>query len=135
MARILAIDYGKKRTGIAVTDPLQIIATGLDTIATENLITWLQAYVKAEEVERIIVGDPKYPDGNPAQLAPEIHLLAARMTKLWPSIPIMLHDESYSSVRAKELILQSGAKQKKRRDKALVDKIAALVILQDYLGY
>ena len=133
MARILAIDYGTKRTGLAVTDPLQIIANGLDTVATSELEDYLRRYLEQEEVEAIVVGEPFYPDGNPAQIHHLVVGFVRRLKKLFPDIEVVTHDESYTSEEAKQIILQSGAKRKKRRDKGLVDKVSAVLILQDYL--
>ncbi|MCB0616881.1 MAG: Holliday junction resolvase RuvX [Lewinellaceae bacterium] len=133
MARILAIDYGTKRTGLAVTDPLQIIANGLDTVATKDLEAYLQQYMGQEEVETIVVGEPFYPDGNPAQIHHLVIGFARRLKKLFPNIAVVTHDESFTSEEAKQIILQSGARKKKRRDKGLVDKVSAVLILQDYL--
>ncbi|MCB0549624.1 MAG: Holliday junction resolvase RuvX [Phaeodactylibacter sp.] len=133
MARILAIDYGTKRTGLAVTDPLQIIANGLDTVATSELEDYLQRYLEQEEVEAIVVGEPFYPDGNPAQIHHLVVGFVRRLKKLFPDIEVVTHDERFTSEEAKQIILQSGAKKKKRRDKGLVDKVSAVLILQDYL--
>lgn len=133
LARILAIDYGTKRTGLAVTDPLQIIANGLDTVATKDLEAYLRQYMDQEEVETIVVGEPFYPDGNPAQIHHLVIGFARRLKKLFPNIAVVTHDESFTSEEAKQIILQSGAGKKKRRDKGLVDKVSAVLILQDYL--
>ncbi|MFZ2897552.1 MAG: Holliday junction resolvase RuvX [Saprospiraceae bacterium] len=133
MARILGIDYGTKRTGIAVTDPLKIIASGLDTVSTEALKGYLTQYLAAEEVECIVVGMPLYPDGNPAQIAPQVEVFVKKLKKLFPDIEVITWDERYTSEEAKRIILQSGAKKKQRRDKSLVDKISAALILEDYL--
>ncbi|MCB9081575.1 MAG: Holliday junction resolvase RuvX [Lewinellaceae bacterium] len=133
MARILAIDYGTKRTGLAVTDPLQLIANGLDTIPTEQLFPFLEKYLLQEEVATIVVGDPKYPDGNPAQIAHLVVGMVRKLERMYPSIPIVMQDERFTSEDAKAIIRQSGVSQKKRRDKSLVDKVAAILILQDYL--
>jgi putative Holliday junction resolvase len=133
VARILSIDYGTKRTGLAVSDPLQIIATGLDTVNTQDIFEYLQDYIDREEVETIVVGDPKYPDGNPAQIAHLVVGFVRKLQKMFPEIPIEMMDERYTSEEAKKIILQSGAKKKKRRDKGLVDKISAVLILQDYM--
>ncbi len=133
MARILAIDYGTKRTGLAVTDPLQIIASGLDTLPTEQVLDFLKKYIATEEVESIVVGEPMHWDGNPAQLAPKIQAFVARLRELFPHLEVFMQDERFTSEDAKKIILQSGAKKKKRQDKALVDKISAILILQEYL--
>ncbi|MCB0552032.1 MAG: Holliday junction resolvase RuvX [Phaeodactylibacter sp.] len=133
MPRILAIDYGTKRTGLAVTDPLQIIANGLDTVPTSELADFLKRYMEKEEVEAIVVGEPLYPDGNPAQIHHLVVGLVRQLRKLFPDIEVLTHDERFTSEQAKEIILQSGAGKKKRRDKSLVDKISAVLILQDYM--
>lgn len=133
MARILSIDYGTKRTGIAVSDPLQIIANGLDTVPTHQLMPYLAQYFSQEEVETIVLGEPLHMDGNPAQLHSVILKLAERLRKKYPDKEVVLQDERFTSEDAKRAILMSGAKKKKRRDKALVDKISAVIILQDYM--
>lgn len=133
MARIMGIDYGTKRTGIAVTDPLQIIASGLTTIPTHELFDFLAEYFQQEEVEKVVVGEPMHKDGNPAQIAHMVVGFVRKLKKQFPQIEVVTHDERGTSVLAKEIILQSGLKQKKRRDKTLVDKIAAALILEDYL--
>ncbi len=135
MARILAIDYGLKRTGLAVTDPLQIIATGLDTVETKELLPFLKNYFSEEEVEGIVIGEPKHLDGTPTHLMPKIEALIKKINELFPDIKVDLQDERFTSADAKRIILQSGAKKKKRRDKALVDKISAVLILQEYLQH
>ncbi|RMG82738.1 MAG: Holliday junction resolvase RuvX [Bacteroidetes bacterium] len=135
MARILGIDYGTKRTGIAVTDPLQIIVNGLATVPTDAIFDFLDRYFETEVVEKIVVGDPKYPDGNPAQIAHLVLGFVRKLRKKYPEIEVVMHDERFSSEDAKAVIFKSGLKQKKRRNKGLVDKIAAVLILQDYLGH
>ncbi len=134
MARILAIDYGTKRCGIAVTDPLQIIAGGLTTVPTAELLPFLEKYLEEEEVETIVVGQPFHLDGTPAQLTPQIRGLVRQLKRRFPGVRLALHDERLSSEEAKKVILASGAKKKKRRDKALVDRVSAAIILQDYLA-
>ncbi len=134
MSRILGIDYGTKRTGIAVTDPLQIIASGLTTVPTHELFEFIAKYMKEEEVEAIVVGEPMHPDGNPAQIAEQVKGFANKLRKQYPNIQVFMQDERYTSVEAKQVILQSGANRKKRQDKALVDKVAAALILEDYLN-
>ena len=133
MARIMGIDYGTKRVGIAVTDPLQIIANGLDTVATSDIFEFLKQYLNEEEVEEIVVGMPLHLDGNPTYLSPVIEEFVAKINKLFPSLKVVTQDERFTSVDAKKIILQSGAKKKKRRDKSLVDKVSAVLILQEYL--
>ena len=129
----MAIDYGSKKTGIAVTDPLQIIVTGLDTVPTNELIAFLESYLKEEEVNTIVLGMPYHPDGQPAQLAPVIRKFGKQLEKKFPEVRIAWQDESYTSVEAKQVILRSGARKKKRRDKNLVDRVSAQLILQAYM--
>lgn len=131
--RIIAIDYGTKRIGLAVTDPLQIIATGLDTVENSNIFEYLEQYFSKEEVEEIVIGEPRHKDGNPTYLTPKVHTFAERLKKDYPEKKITFVDESFTSVEAKEAIRMSGAKKSKRRDKALVDKISAVIILQQFL--
>ena len=133
MARIMGIDYGTKKTGIAVTDSLQIICSGLDTIPTLTLYDFIKKYLETEEVEKIVVGMPLHEDGNPAQIAHLVVGFIRKLRKLYPAIEVVEWDERGSSKAAKEVILLSGTKKSKRRDKSLVDKIAAALILQDYM--
>lgn len=133
MARILAIDYGLKRTGIAVTDPLKIIASGLTTLSTETIFDFLKKYCQEETVERFVVGLPLHPDGNPTQIAPAVDEFVEKLIKLFPEIPVVRQDERNTSNDAKKIILNSGIKKQKRRDKALVDKVAAALILEQYM--
>ncbi len=133
MSRILAIDFGLKRTGIAVTDPLKIIASGLTTLPTAEVLDFLKKYCTEEEVECLVVGLPLHPDGNPAQIAPQADAFAERLRQLFPDKDVQRQDERYTSVQAKQIILQSGAKKQKRRDKNLVDKVAAALILEQYM--
>lgn len=129
----MAIDYGTKRTGLAVTDPLQIIANGLDTVPTSEVTEYLKSYLAHEEVEIIVVGEPLHLDGKPAQIAHLVVGFVRKLQKLFPDVQVITHDERFTSEDAKRIILQSGAKKKKRQDKGLVDKISAILILQDYL--
>lgn len=133
MARILSIDYGKKRTGIAVTDPLQIIANGLVTVSTSGLFDFLREYMSKEPVERIIIGEPKQADGSPSENMARITQFANRWRKAYPDIPIEFYDERFTSVLAHKAMLDGGLHKKKRQDKALVDEISATIILQSYL--
>lgn len=133
MARIMGIDYGTKKTGIAVTDSLQIICSGLDTIPTLTLYDFIEKYLETEEVEKIVVGMPLHEDGNPAQIAHLVVGFIRKLRKLYPAIEVVEWDERGSSKAAKEVIFMSGTKKSKRRDKSLVDKIAAALILQDYM--
>ncbi|HQW70684.1 MAG: Holliday junction resolvase RuvX, partial [Saprospiraceae bacterium] len=133
MSRIVGIDYGTKRSGIAATDILQIAVHGVDTVPTGTLWDWLEAYIKKEEVEKIVIGHPTHADGNAVSFMNQIIGLERKIKKTYPHIVVVLHDEAFSSVRAKQVILASGVGQKKRKDKSLVDKVAAILILQDYL--
>ena len=133
MARILSIDYGKKRTGIAVTDPLQIIAGGLATVSTSELFDWLKAYLSKEQVERIIIGEPRQPNGQPSENLARVQQFVNRWRKAVPYVPIEFFDERFTSVLAHQAMLDGGLKKKARQDKALVDEISATIILQDYL--
>ncbi|MCU0386629.1 MAG: Holliday junction resolvase RuvX [Flavihumibacter sp.] len=134
MPRIMAIDYGGKRTGIAVTDPLQIIATGLTTIESKELIPFLKKYLAAEQVERIIIGDPRNWDDSETHATPLVAAAIKEIQKNFPQLPIEKVDERYTSVMAKQTLLQSGLKKKARQNKALVDEIAATILLQEWLG-
>lgn len=133
MARIIAIDYGGKRTGIAVTDPLQIIATGLTTIASHELIPFLKNYVLTETVERIIIGLPKNWDESDTHGTPLAEAAIKKVIQAFPLIPVVTVDERYTSKMAKDAMLQMGMKKKQRRDKKIVDEIAATIMLQEYL--
>ncbi len=133
--RILAIDYGKKRTGIAVTDTLQIIAGGLDTVETRELEQWLTGYMQKEEVETIVVGYPRQMDGDDSENMKRITPFVNRLKKLFPEVNVELYDERFTSVLAHKTMLDSGIGRKARQDKGLVDKISATIILQDYLEY
>jgi putative Holliday junction resolvase len=133
LARILSIDYGRKRTGLAVTDPLQIIAGGLATVSTSELFEWLQAYVAREQVERIVIGEPRQPNGQPSENLARVQQFVARWRKAVPAIPIDYYDERFTSVLAHQAMLDGGLRKKARQDKALVDEISATIILEDYL--
>ena len=133
MARILSIDYGRKRTGIAVTDPLQIIAGGLATVSTSELFEWLQQYLKREQVERIVIGDPRQPNGQPSENLQRVQQFVNRWRKAHPEVPIDYYDERFTSVLAHQAMLDGGLRKKARQDKALVDEISATIILEDYL--
>ena len=133
MARILSIDYGKKRTGLAVTDPLQIIAGGLATVSTSELFDWLQTYLAKEQVERIIIGEPRQPNGQPSENLARVQQFVNRWRKAVPNVPIEYYDERFTSVLAHQAMLDGGLKKKARQDKGLVDEISATIILEDYL--
>ena len=133
MARILSIDYGKKRTGLAVTDPLQIIPNGLATVATSTLIDVLKDYLSRESVERVVIGEPRQMNGEASENLARVQQFVARFKKLFPTVPIEFYDERFTSVLAHRAIIDSGIGKKARRNKALVDEISATIILQDYL--
>ena len=133
MARILSIDYGRKRTGIAVTDSLQIIAGGLATVSTSELFDWLQAYMQREQVERIVIGEPRQPNGQPSENLARVQQFVARWRKARPDVPVEYYDERFTSVLAHQAMLDGGLRKKARQDKALVDEISATIILEDYL--
>jgi putative Holliday junction resolvase len=133
MARILAIDYGGKRTGIAVTDPLQIIATGLETIESKELIPFLKKYFAAESVELIIIGLPKNWDESDTHGTLLVEAAIKKIKKEFPLMPLKTVDERYTSKMAKDAMLEMGMKKKERRVKGNVDIIAATIILQEYL--
>ena len=134
MARILAIDYGKKRTGIAVTDPLQIIASGLTTIASNDLISFLKKYLVAEAVELMVIGMPVNLDDTDTHATPLVKADIKKLKLEFPNIPITEVDERFTSKMAKDAMLQMGLKKKQRRDKKIVDEIAAAIMLQEYLN-
>lgn len=133
MSRILAIDYGKKRTGIAVTDPLQIIANGLTTVPTHQLMDFLLNYVRQETVERIVIGHPKQMNNEDSENMKNIVPFMNRLKKKLPDIPVELFDERFTSVLAHQAMLAGGLKKKDRQNKALVDEISATIILQSYM--
>lgn len=135
MGRILAIDYGTKRTGIAVSDPLRLIAGGLETVPTRDLERWLADYFVREEVSTIVMGKPMQMDGTPSETWRFIEPLARRLQRAWPDKEVVFHDERFTSVLAHRTMLQSGIGRMARRDKALVDKISATIILQSYMEF
>ncbi len=133
MARIICIDYGLKRTGIAVTDPLKIIATGLTTIPSQELIKFLKEYFSKEEVELLLIGEPKNWDDTDTHATPLVHNIIKKLKKEFPTLPIKTVDERYTSKMASQAMLDMGLKKMQRRNKALVDEIAATIMLQEYL--
>ena len=133
MARLLAIDYGKKRTGIAVSDEMQIIAGGLTTVATVDLVDFILDYVKREPVERIVVGLPKQMNNEPSENMRRVEPFVNRLRKLLPDIPVDYHDERFTSVLAQRTIIEAGIKKMARRNKELVDEVSATIILQSYM--
>jgi putative Holliday junction resolvase len=135
VARILSVDYGKNRTGLAVTDPLQMIASGLATVSTSELFEYLKNYVAVEEVECIVIGEPRQPKGQPSENLQRVQQFVNRWRKAMPKVPIDYFDERFTSVLAHQAMLDGGLKKKARQDKALVDEISATIILQDYMRW
>ncbi len=133
MGRILAIDYGRKRTGIAVSDTLQIIANGLTTVPTAQLMTFLKDYMQREAVERIVIGLPKQMNNEQSESMKYIEPFVRLFRKTYPDVPMEYFDERFTSVLAHKAILSSGLKKKARQDKALVDEVSATIILQSYM--
>ena len=133
MGRILSIDYGKKRTGLAVTDPLKIIAGGLATVSTFELFDFLKNYIEKEDVELIVIGDPKQSDGTPSENKARIVEFVNRWKKNMPQVPVEYFDERFTSVLAHRAMIDGGLHKKARQNKALVDEISATIILEDYM--
>ena len=133
MGRIIAIDYGTKRTGLAVTDPLRIIANALETVETKQLEKWLADYFSKNDVDVIVLGKPSQMNGQPSETMRYIEPLAGRLRHAYPDKQVVLYDERFTSVMAHRTILESGIGKMVRRDKALVDRISATIILQSYM--
>ena len=133
MPRILAIDYGLRRTGIAVSDPLKIIANGLTTIESSTLFSFLEDYFKKETVELILIGDPRNLDDSDTHATQPVRKIIEQLRKKFPSIPVKTIDERFTSLMASRAMHEMGMKKKKRQDKAMVDKIAATIMLQEYM--
>ena len=136
MGRIMGIDFGLKRTGLAVTDPLRIIVQGLETQKTEKVTDFIKEYVKKEAVDAFVVGYP-FPEGawGDRTFKEKLDLFVKELKTIYPNATVDLYDERFTSIRAKEIILQSGVNKKKRRNKELMDQTSAIVILQEYLGH
>lgn len=133
MGRILAIDYGTKRTGLAVTDPLRIIATALETVETPRLLDYLKQYFVKEQVDEVVIGLPKQMDNNDSQTAPMVRQMVVKINQTFPDLPVKYVDERFTSKIAIRAMVDGGMKKKDRRDKQNVDKISATLILQSYL--
>ena len=133
MGRVLAIDYGRKRTGLAVTDVLRITANPLLTIATNELLDWLASYFAHEQVDEVVIGHPTQMNGEESEIMNYIRPFMGNFKKLFPDKPITMYDERFTSVLAHRAMLAGGMKKKDRQDKAVVDKIAACIILEGYL--
>lgn len=133
MGRIIAIDYGRKRTGLAVTDTLQLIAGGLTTVPSGEVVAYLTKYVAREPVERFVVGCPKQMNNEPSENMQYVEAFVTHLRRTLPDIPVEYYDERFTSVMAHQAMLEGGLKKKKRQDKGLVDEISAVIILQAYL--
>jgi putative Holliday junction resolvase len=133
LARVLALDYGKKRTGVAVTDPLQIIATALETIDSSTTIWFLKQYMAQEPVEKVLIGYPLNMDDSPTDATPLVEKFIRNFEKVFPGLPIEKWDERMTSRMAAEAIAQMGLKKKDREQKSLTDAVSAVIILQEYL--
>ena len=133
MPRVLAIDYGFKRTGLAVTDELQIIASGLTTVPSETIFTFLKDYFSKENVNKVLIGEPKQMNGQPSESTPIIEKFVAEFKEQFPTIPVIRVDERFTSKMAFQTMIDSGLSKKHRKNKSLVDEIAATILLQDYL--
>lgn len=134
MSRILAIDYGRKRTGLAVTDPAQMIASPLETIATAELPSWLDEYFRKEQVETVVIGMPRRMNNQPSESYTYIEPFIRMFRKRFPQVDLQTFDERFTSVLAHRAMIEGGMKRKQRQDKTVVDKIAACIILEDYLN-
>lgn len=133
MGRILAIDFGLKRTGLAVTDNSKIIANGLTTVATKDLIEFLKKYTLTEKVDIVVVGEPKQMDGTPSEITAEINKFLKLFTKTFPDLKLDRQDERFTSKLAFQAMIDGGVKKKDRRNKALIDEVSATIILQSYM--
>jgi putative Holliday junction resolvase len=134
MGKVIAIDFGLKRTGLAITDELKIIATGLDTVESPKLMDYLIALFQKEKIETIVLGEPKRMDGSDAHITQNVYLLKEALEKQFPDVPVVLQDERFTSKMAVNAMIAGGMKKKDRQNKAMVDKISATIILQEYLG-
>ncbi len=133
MGRIIALDVGRKRTGIAVTDPLKIIANGIETVSTGLLFDFLKSYLQNEQVELFVVGYPKQMNNQPSEAVKYVEPVLNRLRKVYPDIPVVLHDERFTSKMAHQTMIDAGLNKKNRQNKELVDTISATIILQSYL--
>jgi len=135
VGRILAVDYGKKRTGIAVTDPLRLIANGLTTVPTKEILLFLTNYFNKEKVDIVIVGYPKQMNNTPSEIVPEIEKFVTKLKEKFPALPIEYYDERFTSKMAFQTMIDGGLKQKARQDKALIDTISATILLQSWMEF
>jgi putative holliday junction resolvase len=134
MPRILALDYGQKRTGIAVTDEMQIIASGLTTVASDKVIEFLKEYFINEKVQKVLIGEPKQMNGLPSESAPIIEAFVEKFKITFPEMPVVRVDERFTSKMAFQTMIDSGLKKKQRQNKGLIDEISATIMLRDYLS-
>lgn len=134
MGKIIAIDFGLKRTGLAITDESKIIAFGLETVDSKKLMEYLIAFFQKEKIEKIVLGEPKRLDGSDAHITQNVYLLKQALEKQFPEVPVILHDERFTSKMAFDAMIAGGLKKKQRQDKAMIDKVSATIILQEYLG-
>ena len=135
MGRIMAIDYGTKRVGIAVTDPNKIIATALDTVHSKDIIAYLKAYFASQEVECVVVGEPRQMDNTASEVTPQVEQFVKALKKAFPEMQVARFDERFTSKMAQQAILMSGVKKMERRNKSLIDQTSAVIILQSYLEH
>lgn len=134
MGKIIAIDFGLKRTGLAITDEMQIIAFGLETVESKNLMNYLITLFQKEKIDKIVLGEPKRLDGSDAHITQNVYLLKEALEKQFPTVPVILHDERFTSKMAFEAMIAGGLKKKQRQDKAMIDKVSATIILQSYMA-
>jgi len=134
MGRIMAIDYGTKRVGIAVTDPNKIIATALDTVHSKDIIAYLKAYFASQEVECVVVGEPRQMDNTASEVTPQVEQFVKALKKAFPEMQVARFDERFTSKMAQQAILMSGVKKMERRNKSLIDQTSAVIILQSYMN-
>jgi putative Holliday junction resolvase len=133
MGKLLGIDLGSRRTGIAITDDLQIIASPLETVDSRNILDYLDELFATEKIDLVVMGEPRHRDGQPMEMTDRVHQFKQVLEKRYPGIPVELEDERFTSKMARASLLASGIKKKQRRDKSLLDKISASLILQSYL--
>lgn len=134
MGKVVAIDFGLKRTGLAITDESKMIAFGLETVESKKLMDYLITLFKSEKIDTIVLGEPKRMDGSDAHVTQNVYLLKEALEKQFPGIPVVLQDERFTSKMAFNTMIEGGLKKKQRQNKAMIDKISATIILQEYLG-
>lgn len=134
MGKIIAIDFGLKRTGLAITDESKLFAFGLETVDSKKLMEYLIELFKKEKIETIVLGEPKRLDGSDAHVTQNVYLLKEALEKQFPGVPVELHDERFTSKMAFDAMIAGGLKKKQRQDKGMIDKVSATIILQEFLG-